>query len=357
MMSSNWKRSVVAVVLLTTAACSKSVPKEDGKATGASVGAPAVGGKGDSLRHLPPGCQVAGRLELDQVMASPALAPHQAEFGGALEQHTSGGKVPVLSRLFQQLGIDVKSGLGRASFCLRDATQVDAGKVPFLVAVSGAFEPNSVLNAMLAAAPAGRFTERKLDGARVLARQGKLFTQAEDGVLLVASDEPTLLAGLSTSEAYKSYALPDGGAVSIFATETALRTLNPKSESSAVAHPVEVEVAKANRLDLRVSLEPGQFAAHLAFPTPQQAALSASRLSRILAPFTEAGKQQEYFKTRFSPEMLESLKGASFEAKDSTVTVNIPLSSGMLGELLHGFALFSAVAQAQAKAPGQDAGG
>jgi hypothetical protein len=116
-----------------------------------------------------------------------------------------------------------------------------------------------------------------------------------------------------------------------------------------VAHPIQVELAKAKRLDARLSLAPGELAVVLTMATEKEALESSSRLERVLSPLMQDGAHLKQLKERVPAELLSALRGIRFKAEGVNVLITAPLTDAALGSLLHGFGTLSALSQSTAQ--------
>lgn len=295
---------------------------------------------------------MAGSFDWKQLANAPQLTAHRKETQQAVAKH-AGPRVPMLSRLFEQMGVSAQDGVERGAFCLGELPAGHTGparNAPFVVALSGPFQQKGPLDAMQQLAAPGTFRERQVGGLRALQRGARLFVQTKDQVLLISNDEQLLQAALVESDAHKSYDLPRGPAISLVASEAAVRTLVPEGES-AKAHPIQVELAKAKRLEAKLSLVPGELAVTLSMPSDKDALASSSRLERVLSPLMEDGPHLTQLKQRVPGDLLTALKSIRFKTEASKVVATAPLSEAALGELLHGFGALSVLSQASAQAP------
>jgi hypothetical protein len=343
------------------AGCSKSGCATKGDATvKLSAAQPALVVPGESLRHLPAGCGVAGTFDWKQLAGSPRIAAHRDEAQQAIAKQGA-PRLPMLSRLFEQLGVSAQDGVERGAFCLREVPlgqAVPERNAPFVVALSGPFQQKAPLDAMVQLAAPGTFRERELGGLRALQRGARLFVQARDQVLLVSNDEQLLQSALVASDAHQAYDLARGPALALVASDAVTRKLEPAGERGQVAHPIQVELAKAKRLDARLSLAPGELVVALTMATEKEALESSSRLERVLSPLMQDGAHLAELKQRVPPELLAALRGIRFKADGVKVVVTAPLPDAALGALLHGFGALSALSQstAQGARAGEGAG-
>ncbi|HEY5959702.1 MAG TPA: hypothetical protein VIV60_24270, partial [Polyangiaceae bacterium] len=311
---------------------------------------------GDALTHLPSDCPVVGRVSIRQILNARQLATHRAEIESALSGKTA-SHGSILSAMAAKAGINPAQDFDVAAFCLRnlDAESPEphsgsssnqnhgAKKAPFVMSISGRMGSRSLIDVMAESAPKGTFVDRSVAGVRALEAGGKLFAQASDKVLLIASNVDALAAAVPSTDSYKKYQLPLDGAIALSATDAALRTLTI-GRQDPITHPLAVEAAKASHLDLEIRLDSSTATVHLVMPSNEEATTSATRIERMLSPFKSTA-QASPLKDHMPPEILETLRESRILAQDNSVTGVFPMSDSALGELLHGFALLSVLSQ------------
>lgn len=177
-----------------------------------------------AIAHVPRGAELALRLDLEQVVLFEPVRRHllplidRAPLTGAPPEHGSRSR---LVRLREQAGLNL-------AFDLREIVFAREPGGGWVLALGGMFGTDTVLDGIervLKAEPGMRL--RRDGGVLILSGAGLALAQAEDGVLLIASDTTLLARSLPAGRAHEALALGSGGAGALGALSSWLEPRNP----------------------------------------------------------------------------------------------------------------------------------
>jgi len=196
-----------------------------------------------AIEHVPAGAELAVRVDLEQVVL---FEPVRRHFLPLLDRATLGaGQAPPASRLLRlrQAGLNLGLDLRELVFA-----QLQPGE-GWLLALGGIFGSEPLLpriERVLRAEPAAQL--RSEQAMLILQPSGVALAQADDGVLLLASDASLLARALPPSRGYEAVGLSRSGAAALGALGSWLRAL---SATGPAAPPASVSALRVSaRLDL-----------------------------------------------------------------------------------------------------------
>ncbi len=162
-----------------------------------------------AIEHVPPGAELALRVDLEQVLLFEPVRKHllplvdRAPLTGAPTEHGARSR---LLRLREQAGLNL-------AFDLREVVFAREPGGGWVLVLGGMFGTQTVLDGIervLNAEPGMRSTRDA--GVLTLSGSGLSVAQAEDGVLLIASDADVLARAMPPGRAYEALGLANDGA-------------------------------------------------------------------------------------------------------------------------------------------------
>jgi len=201
-----------------------------------------------AIEHVPVGAELALRINLEQVVLFDPVRRHLLPLVDRAAVSISEGEPPP-SRLLRlrEAGLNLGMELRELVF----AREPGGG---WSLALGGLFAREPLLpriEAVLRAEPGARL---RVEGAMIIFEpSGAALAQAEDGVLILASDAAMLARALPANRGYEGLGLRRDGAASLGALGSWLRALSPPAEGGPLAsnEPLRVSV----RLELGDPLE------------------------------------------------------------------------------------------------------
>jgi hypothetical protein len=178
-----------------------------------------------AIEHVPPGSELALRLDLEQVVLFEPLRRHllplvdRAPLTGAPPKHSAPSR---LVRLREQAGLNL-------AFDLRELVFAREHAGGWVLAIGGMFGTRPVLDGIervLNAEPGMRSS--RVAGVLTLLGSGLALAQAQDGVLLIASDAAVLARSLPASRAHEALGLGVDGAGALGALGSWLEPHGPR---------------------------------------------------------------------------------------------------------------------------------